>query len=87
MTEKFCISIEISQDFIPKGPVDNLAALVQVIAWRRTGDKPLPEPRLTLIHWYIYAALGGDELIHNMHKACPAIRDWYTCINATQTHI
>ena len=29
-----------------KGPIDNLSALVQVIAWRRTGDKPLPEPML-----------------------------------------
>ena len=24
-------------------PIDNKQALVQVMAWRRTGDKPLPE--------------------------------------------
>ena len=32
---------------VPKGPIDNKSALVPVLAWRRTGDKPLPEPMLT----------------------------------------
>ena len=38
------ISIEISLKFIPKGPITNIPALVQVMAWRRPGDKPLTEP-------------------------------------------
>ena len=33
--------------FVPKYPIDNKSALVQVVAWRRTGDKPLPELMLT----------------------------------------
>ena len=33
--------------FIPRGLIDNESALVQVLAWCRTGDKPLPEPILT----------------------------------------
>ena len=36
--------------FVPKGPIDNKWALVEVIAWCRTGDKSLPEPLLTLTH-------------------------------------
>ena len=32
-----------SLKFIAKGPIDNKSALVQVMAWRRTGDKPLPK--------------------------------------------
>ena len=28
-------------------PIDNKSALVQVMAWRWSGDKPLPEPRMT----------------------------------------
>ena len=45
MNEKFCILIEISLKFVPKRLIDNKAALVQVMAWRRTGDKPLrPDP-------------------------------------------
>ena len=47
MNEKFFILIQISLKFVPKGPNDNKSALVQVMAWRRTGDKPLPEPILT----------------------------------------
>ena len=41
------VLIRISLKFVPKGPIDNKSALVQVMAWRRTGDKPLPEPILT----------------------------------------
>ena len=43
MNEKSCILIWISLKFVPKGPIDNKAALDQEMAWRRTGDKPLPE--------------------------------------------
>ena len=41
------ISIEFWLKFVPKGPIDNTSVLVQVMAWRREGDKPLPEPMLT----------------------------------------
>ena len=34
MNEKFCISIQISLKFVPKGPINNKTALVQVMAWR-----------------------------------------------------
>ena len=30
--------------FIPIGPINNMPALVQIMAWRRPGDKPLSEP-------------------------------------------
>ena len=45
ITKNF-VSIRVSLKFVPKSPVDYLVALVQVMAWRRSGDKPLPEPRL-----------------------------------------
>ena len=45
--EKYSISIRISLKFVPRGLIDNRPVLVQVIAWRRTGDKPLPEQTLT----------------------------------------
>ena len=47
MDKKFCILIQISLKFIPKGRIDNKSALAQVMAWRWTGDKPLPQSRLT----------------------------------------
>ena len=46
MNEKFCISIQISMMFAPRGPVDNKPALIQVMAWRLIGAKPLPEQML-----------------------------------------
>ena len=47
MTENFCMSIIISVKFDQSGPIDNKAALIQVMAWRRTGVRPLPEPIIT----------------------------------------
>ena len=41
------ISIWISLNFVPRSLIDNMPALFQAIAWRRTGNKPLPEPMLT----------------------------------------
>ena len=45
--ESVWISITISLKFIPKAPSDYKSALVQVMAWYRTGEKPLPESMLT----------------------------------------
>ena len=45
--EKFWILIIISLKFVPKGPIDNNPALVEIRAWRRIGDKTLSEPMLT----------------------------------------
>ena len=39
--------MRISLKFVPKSPVDNKSALVQVMAWHQTDNKPLPEPMLT----------------------------------------
>ena len=47
LNENNRILFEISLQFVPVSPIDNKPALVQVMAWRRTGDKPLPEPMLT----------------------------------------
>ena len=46
--ENHRIPIWISLKFVPsRSPIGNKPALVQVMAWCRTGDKPLPEPMLT----------------------------------------
>ena len=38
------IAIKISLKFVHKGPINNIPALVQIMAWRRPGYKPLSEP-------------------------------------------
>ena len=44
--ENYRILIQISLTFVLRSPFDNKPALVQVMAWRRRGDKPLPEAML-----------------------------------------
>ena len=46
MNENVWISINISLKIVPMGPIDNIPALVQVMVWRRPGDKPLSEPMM-----------------------------------------
>ena len=46
LNENVRISIEISLKFVPKGPINNIPALVQIMAWRRSDDKPLSEPMM-----------------------------------------
>ena len=35
LNENVRISIKISLKFVPKGPINNIPALVQILAWRR----------------------------------------------------
>ena len=53
MNENIWIPIQISLKFIPKGPINNILALVQVMAWRRAGDKPLSEPMMVSLPTHI----------------------------------
>ena len=58
------ILIRIWLKFVPKSPIDNVPALVQVMAWRRTGNKPLPGPiPIQFTDAYIWH-LAGHELIN-----------------------
>ena len=41
------IWIKIQLKFVPRGLINNIPALVQIMAWHRSGDKPLFEPMLT----------------------------------------
>ena len=47
------ISIKISLKFVPKDLVNNTPALVQIMAWRRPGDKPLSEPMMVSLLTHI----------------------------------
>ena len=47
LNENNTIYIKISLKSIPKGLIDNKSALIQVRAWRRQGDKPIPEENMS----------------------------------------
>ena len=46
LNENARISLKISLKFVPTVRINNIAALVQIMAWCRPGDKPLSEPMM-----------------------------------------
>ena len=46
LTENVWISIDISLKFVPKVQINNIPALVQIMAWCRPGNKLLSEPMM-----------------------------------------
>ena len=53
LNENEWILIKISLKFVPKGPINNNPALVQIMAWRQSGDKPLSEPMMVSLLTHI----------------------------------
>ena len=53
LNENVWISIKISLKFVPKGPINNVPTLVQIMAWCRPGDKPLSEPMMVNLPTHI----------------------------------
>ena len=53
LNENVRISITISLKLVPKGPINNILSLVQIMAWRRSGDKPLSEPMIVRLPTHI----------------------------------
>ena len=60
--ENYCILIKILPKFIPEGLMNNDTSLVQIMAWRWSGAKPLSEPMMVSLLMHIYASLGLNEL-------------------------
>ena len=56
LNENDRIPTRISPKFVLRSPIHNKLALLQVMAWCRIGDKPLPEPMITQF---------TDAYIHN----------------------
>ena len=76
LTENVWISIRISLKFVPKVPIDNKPALVQIMIWHWTGEKPLSNYQtndgpISLMHvcvtlpqwviWPLYLSLGQSH--------------------------
>ena len=53
LNEIVSISINIPLKFVPEGPINNISALVQIVAWRRPGDKPVSEPMMVNLPTHI----------------------------------
>ena len=53
LNDNLLLSIRISLKFIPKGPINNIPALVQIMTWCRPGHKPLSEPIMIILLTHI----------------------------------
>ena len=53
LNENAWIPINFSLKFVPMGPINNISVLVQIMAWRRPGDKPLSEPMIVSLPTHI----------------------------------
>ena len=53
LNENIWIAIKNPLKLVPKGPINNIPALVRIMAWRRPGDKPLSEPMMASLLTHI----------------------------------
>ena len=56
LNENAWILHEISLKFAPNVRINNIPALFQIMAWRRPGDKPLPEPMMLILLTHIWTS-------------------------------
>ena len=74
------IMIEILVEFVPTCPTGIISPLVQVMAWCREGDKPLPEPMMT----HIYMPPGCQCInSHSKDQINSLVHDWSNSIANT----
>ena len=57
LNENARISTKISLAFVHTGPINNISAMVQIMAWRGSGDKPLSEPMVVSLLTHICVTL------------------------------
>ena len=56
LNENVWIPIKISLKFVPKGPINNSPAMVQIMAWHHPGHQPLYEPMVVSLPTHICVA-------------------------------
>ena len=68
-----------SLKFVPKGPINNIPELVQILAWCRLGDKPLSEPIMVSLLTHICVTRPQWVNLSDHHGAyrCPGNLLWY----------
>ena len=89
------ISIKTSLKFVPKGPGDNIPALVQIMAWHRPGDKHFSESMMVRLPTHICVTRSQWVNIKS-YLSYPSLQEHYsdrlylnnmqvlTCINITK---
>ena len=83
--ENVYISLKISIKFVPEVRINDIPALVQIMAWRRPGDKPLSEPMMVrlLTHICVTRPQRVNQQRHSllMHICTSKHECFYSLIN------
>ena len=82
LNENGWIPIKISLKFVPKRRINNTPALVQIMAWRRSGDKALSEPMMVILPTHIcvtrpkWVKTGKTSPKRSIQSNCAISRLW-----------
>ena len=68
LNENAWISLKVSLKFVPKVRINNIPALVQIMAWRWQATGHYLN-QCWLVYWRIYASLGLNDLIYYARSA------------------
>ena len=96
LNENARISLKISLKFVPKVRINNIPALVQIMAWRWPGDKPLSEPMMVSLlthicvtwpqwvhsHWTIYKFSKVYQIDNFFHQITHSKMHTTACIES-----
>ena len=83
LNENVWILITFSLNFVSRGQINNIPTLVQIMAWRPPGDKPLSEPMMvSLLIWMTSAIIhnsssGANHVVRNVLRVLLK----YACYN------
>ena len=76
------ISIKISLEFVLRFPISTIPALVQIMAWRRPGGKPLSEPMMVSLLTHICVTL--PKWVNSLQRLVKITQNAY--FNLTHIH-
>ena len=70
--------------FVPNGPINNISALAQIMAWRQAGDKPLSEPLMVRLPTHYIYSEQHEKIKYVLEK-----KKWPHCLThwGWMTHI
>ena len=75
LNENAWISLNISLKFVPKVRINNIPACVQIMACRRSGDKPLSEPMMMSVFTHI--CVTRPQWVKWLNRLISGHRLWY----------
>ena len=79
LNENVWILVEISLTFVPKGSIKNIPSLVQIMAWRRPGDKPLSEAMMVNLPTHI--CVSRPQWVTIMHLIMLSAKCQPSCLS------